>query len=157
MNRFIDNITGKSFPQPAINGGYVFILFSPVFVFMDSPQIGAVLFLAGLLVSFTVTGVRVDIEKKQFKEYTRYYWIKFGSWKTLIEYPFITIITEQESSIAFSFKSDDSEMNESVYGIYLVNASKTHKILLKKFKDRDEAMLELPKLAGEMGIKVISF
>jgi hypothetical protein len=157
MNRYIDNITGKSFPQPAINGGYVFILFSPVFVYMKSPEIGLVLFLLGLLVSFSVTGVRVDIEKKQFKEYTRYFWIKFGSWKNLTEYPFITIITEQESSIAFSFKNDDSDMNEAVYGIYLVNASKTHKIMLKKFKDKDEAMLELPKLAGEMGIKVITF
>ena len=157
MSKYIDTITGKSFPQPAINGGYVFILFSPVFIFMGNPQIGIGLFLVGLLVSFTVTGVRVDVDKKQFKEYTRYFWMKFGSWKPLTEYPFITIITEQESSIAFSFKKDDSDMNESVFGIYLVNSSKTHKILLKKFKDKDEAMLELPKLAGELGIKVISF
>jgi len=155
MEDIIDNKTGKFFPQAAINGGYVFILFSPVFL-MDSPLIGIALLLIGLLVSFTVTGVRIDLKNKRFKEYTRYYWIKIGPWIPLEQYPFITLITSRESSPAFSFKKDDSENDEIVYGVYLLNRERSKKILLKKFEDKDQAILELSELSKAIGANIIT-
>lgn len=154
MSTIIDHINGKSFPQPAINGGYVFMLFSPVFL-MDSPFLGVGLFLVGILLSFTVTGIRIDCENKRFKEYTRYYWIKIGSWKSLNDYPFITVITDHESSVAFSFRENDSSMDEAVYGIYLLNRDRSHKVLIQKYKDKDEAILKLPEFSDQIGLKVI--
>jgi len=154
MENFIDHSTGKSFPQAAINGGYVFILFSPVF-FKDSPLISAVLFLVGILLSFSVSGTRIDIKNKRFKEYTRYYWIKFGPWIPLEQFPYVTIITDRESSAAFSFKKDDSDNDEIIYGIYLLNRERSQKVLIKKFNDKDQAMLELPKLADKIGLKIV--
>jgi hypothetical protein len=155
MSTNIDFTTGKSFPQPAINGGYVFMLFSPVFL-MDSPLIGIALFLVGMLLSFTVSGIKIDPNKKRFKEYTRYYWIKMGTWNSLNDYPFITVITDHESSVAFSWKKDDESMDEAVYGIYLLNRDRSHKILITKYRDKDEAILKLPELADAIGLKVIS-
>lgn len=155
MKQYIDNITGKSFPQAAINGGYVFILFSPVFI-KDSPLISAALFFGGLLLSFTVTGSRIDLKNKRFKEYTRYFWVKIGSWTSLENFPFITLITSREASEAFSFKKDDSENDELVYGIYLLNRERSQKVLLKKFKDKNQAILELSDFAKKLGANVIT-
>ena len=155
MENFIDHSTGKSFPQAAINGGYVFILFSPVF-FKDNPLISIALFLVGLVLSFTITGTRIDIKNNRFKEYTRYFWIKFGPWIPLAQFPYITIITDRESSAAFSFKKDDSENDEIIYGIYLLNRERSQKVLIKKFTDKDQAMLELPVLADRIGLKIVS-
>lgn len=155
MDNYIDNSTGKSFPQAAINGGYVFILFSPVFI-KDSPLISAALFFGGILLSFSVSGTRIDLKKKRFKEYTRYFWIKFGSWIALENFPFITLITSREESEAFSFKKDNSENDELVYGIYLLNRERSQKVLLKKFKDKDQAILELPDFAKKLGVNVIT-
>lgn len=155
MEDYIDNKTGKSFPQAAINGGYIFILFSPVFV-MDSPLIGVALFFVGLLVSFTVSGVRIDLKNKKFKEYTRYYWIKIGNWISLKQYPFITMMNIRESSEAFSFSKNDTSLDNILYGIYLLDNKQTNKILIKKFKDKDEAILELSELAGKLGVRVVN-
>ena len=156
MQDFIDNKTGKSFPQPAINGGYVFILFGPIFIYMGSTLIGLALLFVGLLVSFTVTGVRFDLKNGRFKEYTRYFMLKIGNWIPQKDYPFITIITDYESIGAFSFSKDSSELTNAVYGIYLLDKSKSHKILIKKYKDQDQAMLDLTGLASDIGVKVIN-
>lgn len=156
MEEYIDNKTGRSFPQAAINGGYVFILFGPIFIFMGSTLIGLVLLVAGFLVSFTLIGVRFDLKNHRFKEYTRYFMIKIGNWIPQNDYPFITIITDYESTGAFSFSKDSEAMSNVVYGVYLLDQSKTHKILIKKYKDQDQAMLDLPELASEIGVKVIN-
>jgi hypothetical protein len=155
MSVYIDSVTSKAFPQPAINMGYVFMLFSPVFV-LDKALISIALFLSGLLLSFSVSGLRIDLEKKRFKEYNRYFGFKFGTWLPLNDFPFVTLIASQESSVAFSFKKDDTENDETIYGIYLLNRERSKKVLIKKFQNQDEAILYLPEIAAKTGLKVIS-
>jgi len=155
MSKIIDNSTGKLFPQALVNGGYVFALFSPVFM-MDNPLIGGGLLLAGLLLSFSINGLRIDTEARKFKEYSRYFWIKTGSWQSLEGYPYITLIPTRDHSSGYSFSKKDSDSDEIIYGIYLLSVSKTTKVLIKSLKEKDEAVSELTNLAEQVGLKVIN-
>lgn len=155
MSKIIDNSTGKLFPRALVNGGYVFALFSPVFM-LDNPLIGGGLLLAGLLLSFSVTGLRIDTETRRFKDYSRYFWIKTGQWQSLEDYPYITLIPIRNHASGYTFSTKDSDTDEITYGIYLLNNSKTSKVLIKSLKEKDEAVSELTSLAEQIRLKVIN-
>ena len=143
---------GKLFPQAFINGGYVFIIFSPYFI-INNLWMGIALLILGLGLSFSTEGIQIDGEQKRFKEFSRYLFIKVGSWQDLNDYPYLSIMQLEESEKPYFFKKADNDAAQM--GIYLINATRTQKILICSAADREAAMVEAQGIVAVTGLKLL--
>lgn len=101
-------------------------------------------------------GVDIDVNNNRYRAYTSIFFIKFGSWKSLQLYPFITVLKTNKGRSAslgipamggygyYDAKTSDVDYTDGEFGIYLLNKSHYQKIeielhnSLKKATDRME-------------------
>ncbi len=148
---------GKLFPPAMRTAGWFFIFLGTYTIFISISESsipmgigGILLFLIGFFIAITPHGILINIEQKKYKNYTTIFGYKQGSWKPYSEYPFITLIQNNESTMAFS-RSNRSAVTSSYlfYDICLLDHSHRTKLLVKRLKNKEEAVdiiKELSKL-----------
>ena len=115
------------------------------------------IFLVGLGLSFTRSGVLIDVDKRRLKEYTSVFWVKFGKWELLDYYPYITVLEITESVAMFSSANVKHENKGLVFKITLLNENHYIKLLIKRLKDRDLAHYEAKKIADKLNVEKVIY
>jgi len=94
-------------------------------------------------------GIDMNYSHNIFKNYNKVLGMKFGKWKSLNPYPFITILSANKSNKA----SDITGLNKTVVtnealGVYLLTNSHRKKIVLKRIPlSMENAKVEVKKMA----------
>ena len=88
--------------------------------------IGIGVFIAGSMLSTSMSGVQFDFTNDLYREYTTFLFMKFGKWKPLNYYPYVSVMKANKSNGA----SDITGLNRTVdtkenLGVYLLN--ETHR------------------------------
>lgn len=112
-----------------------------------------ILSIVGIGLIFTRMGVLIDKENDRLKEYTQIYWLKTGKWKPLKNYPYLTVLEITERSSMFSQSNVESSSREMVFRITLLNHNHYEKILLKQFKNKEKAHIEVLRIANELNVE----
>ena len=146
MNEIIDNNHGQSFSTGLVFGGYILVIFGIIFL-VGNPLIGVATFLLGGYIVFTRTGIMINPQTKQYKDYTQYFGIKTGEWKDLSKYSDLSVLKTR--MLTSSFSRSNRPLNEvnHYYNIYLLSKSHRKKLLFRRFEIKEEAMAEANKMA----------
>ncbi|RFC55087.1 DUF308 domain-containing protein [Brumimicrobium aurantiacum] len=110
---------------------------------------GAIMLVFGLYMLTGNSGIDIDYKQKLFKEYNQVAGIKFGEWKSLDDYPFLTVLKANKSNKA----SDITGLNKTIstnehLGVYLLTNSHRKKILLSRTSNRmQDATAEATRIA----------
>lgn len=151
---------GYVFPVPAIVGGLV-LLISGLFLlasFEFLPSIiGLGLAALGGYIAFTKTGLEIDLDKNQFREYTRYYGIISGEWKDLKDYPFVSLLRNRYTQSTFSRSNRETSISEHVYEVFILSKNHRSKIFVKQFSDKEVAKQELNKFIESTGLEWVKY
>ena len=154
---------GMLFPPAARTAGTVFILIGvymiiyPFISEIDLNVFGGFLpLLIGIFMVSSTNGVLLDIENRTFKNYTNIFGFKQGSWKSMDPYPYITLLRHQVSTYAHSKSNRTAQTSSDLYyDIYLIDASKRHKIHIQRTKDQEEAKESIRQLADLLDVEII--
>lgn len=112
-----------------------------------------IILIVGLGVSFTRYGVLIDVNQKRLKEYTSVYWIKFGNWEPLENYPYLTVLEIIENQAMYSRANVKHSNKGMVFRITLLNENHYLKLLLKTLKDKDLAHKEAEEIADKIKVE----
>jgi hypothetical protein len=114
--------------------------------------------LIGFAIVFSTKGVLIDQESRKFKEYNKFFFIKFGKWQSLEPFPHITVLEITEKR---SFNSHTTlrtaATRQMVYRVTLLSQNHYQKILLLQLKDKVEAHAETEKLADLLELEKVIF
>ena len=157
--------TGKLFPPAMRTTGWIFILLGVYTIFISLSEnnipkgiAGIIIFLIGFFIGITPYGILINTEQKKYKNYTLIFGYKQGSWKSYSKYPFITLIQNNESTIAFS-RSNRSTITSSdlFYDICLLDQNHTNKLLIKRLKNKEDAVEGVKDLAKKLDLKLSKY
>lgn len=163
-NEPLDGINQNTKPNETFKHGFYFQLpgrvvglalstvgfFMIISLYLIPIFIGLGILFFGLYMVTGTSGVDINYSHNIFKEYDKFLGLKFGKWKSLNPYPFITVMPANKSNKS----SDITGLNRTVVtqealGIYLLNNSHRKKILLKRtFPVMDKAKVEAEKMAN---------
>lgn len=134
------------------------ILTVGVLITLGNPIIGLLVVLVGGFISFTSTGIQIDVENKKYKHYSSYYGIKQGQWKTLDSYPCLAILQSRQSSTTHSIGNISSITNsENYYDIYLLDKTHRQKLLIKRLKNKEQASKDAKEFAENLGVEFTTY
>ena len=155
MSKIIDNSKGSPLPSIALLLGYLLIAAGFV-AFNLAPYLAIAVILLGGFISFTRNGIKLDPTTKKYKSYTSYFGIKVGNWESYEKYPYITIMSRRLSS-TINTKIHSMAIQDIYFDVCLLTESHRQNILLKRTKDKDEAMAELEKLTGVLQVEPAAY
>jgi surface polysaccharide O-acyltransferase-like enzyme len=152
------------FPPAARTAGYVFIIIGIYLIIYplisettDSNIFGGFLpLLIGIFMTSTTNGVLLDTENKTFKNYTNIFGYKQGSWRSIDPYPYIILLRHHISTYAHSKSNRTAQTSSHLYyDIYLIDASKRHKIHIQRTKDQEIAEESIRDLGDLLDVEII--
>jgi hypothetical protein len=149
-----DRKTDSFFPFQFVFAGYILVLFG-VYLLLRYNLLGMLAIAGGLFTSFSRTGIRIDFERKEYREYLGLFRLKMGKWKPLPEIQYVTVFVDkvvQEMHVA----SISSTQATSDYRINLI-VSKTARIAIGLFEDRAKAMMTGASLASQLQCKLLDY
>ena len=114
--------------------------------------------LIGFAIVFSTKGVSIDVANKKLKEYNNFFFIKFGKWQSLDQFPHITVLEiTEKTSLGSHTTLVNSSSREMVYRITLLSKDHYQKLLIKQLKDKDIAHKETEKLADLIGFEKVIY
>lgn len=142
------------FPFQFVFLGYLLILFG-LYLLVSLNLWGLLAIAGGLFISFSSIGVQINFEKYLYREYFAVLNLKTGPWKTLEKVQYVTVFidnTIQEmhvTSISSTQKIKDFKVNLII--------SKTSRIEIGRFKDRNKAIKTARHLASQLHCKLLDY
>lgn len=113
--------------------------------------------IVGLGLSFTRYGVLIDTKQKKLKEYNSIYWIKFGKWELLENYPYLTVLEITETTTMYSRANVEHSDKNLVFRVALLNENHRIKILLKQIKNKDLAHKTAEDIANKINVEKVIY
>lgn len=163
FTRKIGNIFGR-----AIFAGYVLIfiglavfIFSALFEvyqlhFYIGGSIGFLLFLLGLLLSFSYYGVDIDCEQKKIRIFKAYIGVKLGNWHKLPKYESVVVErVDPENPSSFEGITPAVRWYKIRYAVILAAGARAQLVSVKP--DADTAHADAQILAGKLKLDVIDY
>ncbi len=158
----INNIIGKTFEGPPVVAGYL-IIFSGVGIFLMSGvsvsgySVAVVFIVAASFVSFTYSGVEIDTELRQVKNYYKLFGLfKTGKWISLDKYRGVTLIRMRKIYTTASQSNRINSVEKKDYRVFLVNQSKRPAFAIKKCKTIEQAQNSLDEFSIWLKFPVFS-
>jgi hypothetical protein len=163
-NNLLDDINQNTQPEETFKHGFYF-QFPGRFVGLALSTTGFFMFISLIIIPMLIgtamitfgvymftgtSGIDINYSDKTFKEYNKVLGIKFGKWKSLNLYPFISVMSANRSNKA----SDITGLNKMVVtqqalGVYLLTNSHRTKILLKRTSPlMEQAKAEAERITG---------
>jgi len=153
----IDNKIEYLFGKTARFAGFIFI-FSVFFSFAQGEWvIGSLIFIIVVFVFFSFSGVEIDTEKRQLRQYKNLFGlIKTGKWKSIQPYLGVTLIpfTRKESMASWSNRINTTK--ETDYRIYLVNEARKPAFAIKRCKSIEQAQDSIDEFSIWLKLPVFS-
>ena len=153
----IDNKIEKPFGRNAVFVGIIFLLAGTgMLLFVDVLPGIIVVFFAAFVV-FTFSGVELDTEKYQVRQYNKWFGLfKTGRSKSLQAYIGVTLVpvTTRESMASWSNQVTMNKKTE--YRIFLVNSAKKPAFAIKTCQSREKAQNSLDEFSIWLKVPVYS-
>lgn len=119
------------------------------------PWITLILVVAGTLVWVSSEGTEIDVDKKTFREYTSFLFIKTGKFQHYQEIEKIYVTKSKQSQQMYTAHTTHSSVFEDVvYNAYLKFTS-GEKVHLMTRKDKDKILKELGPLSKKLTLDVV--
>lgn len=149
-----DRKTDSFFPFQFVFAGYILVLFG-VYLLIRYNLLGLLAIVGGLFMSFSRTGIQVNFQQQEYREYLGVFTLKRGRWKPLPEIQYVTVFVDRSvqemhvASISSTQTNNDLRINLIV--------SKTARIELGVFKDKAIAMETATRLAAQLQCKLLDY
>lgn len=156
MDKKIKNKIGNSFPTTLVIVGVIAVLGSVVEMFTN-PIIAIILFLVGLFICTSSYGTEIDVTNKKYREYGSIYGLKRGSWFDSNTMPFIAILRSRSGYRMYSTSNRSTTDTTDFYDVCLLNQSHRKKVVLMKFKSKDEALRFASNMESQLGVVLTQF
>ncbi|WP_372947367.1 hypothetical protein [Mariniphaga sp.] len=153
----IDNRIEKPFGKTAVFVGVVFLLTGTGMLLNGAVIWGILVVLFAALVVFTNSGIEIDTEKYEVRQYNKWFGLfKTGKWKSLRAYIGVTLvpITTRESMASWSNRVTSNKKTD--YRIYLVNKSRKPAFAIKTCPTREKAQNSLDEFSIWLKVPVFS-
>lgn len=147
---------GKLFQPAMVFGGYLMLPLG-FLCLLGKPLLGLFILIIGLLIAFSTQGSEIHIGENKYRLYTKYLIFKTGSWKSIDKFKQITIISSRLSSSTFSRGNRRLTNTEQCFDVVLLNKTHRKKLVLSRFKDKNEAKKSLKLFETKLGLAVSTF
>ncbi|MEZ4776416.1 MAG: hypothetical protein R3D00_24790 [Bacteroidia bacterium] len=146
-------ILGKESPLGFTLFGVVIALAGGRLALFDGFWGGFIPLLVGLTITFSITGIILDTERKRIKEYTSIWFMKFGKWYSLDSYPDILVLRRNRSNGMNMYGTGSTIMTTSTVIFEVSFASPNHLelfLIARKYNEHEAYRLarELEKETG---------
>ena len=107
---------------------------------------------------FEGDGLIIDKEKKRYKKYVSFLFFKVGDWSPLLDFKFVALTKVQGSQSMHSSRTMGASVSLKVdlYCVYLC-IDQTRKVLVKKTKDQNEALVLAKGAADYLSISLSNY
>ena len=156
MDKKIKNKIGNSFPTTLVIVGVIAVLGSVIEMFTN-PIIAIILLLVGLFICTSSYGTEIDVTNKKYREYGSIYGLKRGSWFDSNTIPFIAILRSRSGYRMYSTSNRSTTDTTDFYDVCLLNQSHRKKVVLMKFKSKDEALKFASNMESQLGVVLTQF
>ena len=139
-NLKIDNKIDNAFGRTAVFVGGLFLITGASFIYFEAYLAGVVVQIISLFVMFSYSGVEINTDKKQIRQYNKLFGIiKVGRWKSITAYRGVTLIpfVKSESMASWSNRTTTTRLRD--YRIFLVNKARKPAFAIKCCNTIDEA------------------
>ncbi|HLP10280.1 MAG TPA: hypothetical protein VK177_00010 [Flavobacteriales bacterium] len=120
---------------------------------------------AGLTFNY---GADVDVNNNRYRDFTSVFFMKFGAWKSLNLYPYITVLKTNKGRSAFGAipimagastlsSTLNADYSDGEFGIYLLNKSHYQKIELEITNDLKKANERLNYFSKTMNKEIVTY
>jgi hypothetical protein len=158
-DKIINNILGYFFRPPQMGFGLVFMVIGIVIIFSGGFAgigTGLLLLFFGGAICFTQYGIQLNFQNKEFRKYIKFYYlIKIGSWKSMSDYIYITVIGSNKGYTAVSLTTRRLNIKEKSYDIMLLNSNKSNRLLINSMKSKDMAIDYARKVANNANLEFV--
>jgi hypothetical protein len=150
-------IVSRFFPSVTRFLGYLILTIGVVALYTNGIQV-IFIPLIGFAIAFSTKGVVIDIANHQLKEYNNFFFIKFGKWQSLSQFPYITVLEIiEKTSIGSHATLVNSSSRQLVYRVTLLSKDHYKKLLLQQLKSKEKAHKETDKIADFLGLTKVIF
>lgn len=157
MKPDIDNIIGKVSPPATAFVGYILSAVSLFIAFLN-PLLGIPVLAIGLYLGFGKNGVEIKSNEKSLREYSSLFGLKFGSWKSIENYPDIAVLRNNVVSSAHSITNRSATTDKNTFfEIYLLDKNHRVKQLVKRMDEFEQALDEAKKLAKKLNVDLKNY
>lgn len=133
MKREKINNTHSNLAIKIVAGG-IFLVFG----FITLKMYVGIVFLMVSIIAFTyTTGIEIDYDKHEIREYTKYLWIINGRWKKLINYRGMTVKKTSKGIKQYAMGSASTSRYYIYYDVILMSDNYHKSINLFTSRDKD--------------------
>ncbi len=153
----IDNKTENAFGKPTVFAGIILLLTGIVVAIAGAIIMGFIVFVIAAFVAFTYSGVEIDTDIRQVRQYNRLFgMVKTGKWKSLSPYIGITLIPISTVEVMASWSNRISSTKTIDYRIYFVDKARKPVFAIKKCKSKEMARNSLDEFSLWLKLPVYS-
>jgi hypothetical protein len=154
----IDNKIDNAFGRTALFVGGLFLITGAIFIYFEAYIAGIVVQIISLFVIFSYSGVDIDTDKKQIRQYNKLFGlIKIGRWQSTKIYRGVTLIPFVKSESMASWSNRTTTLRTRDYRIFLVNKAKKPAFAIKCCRNIDEAKDSLDEFSIWLKMPVFTF
>ena len=147
---------GPSFPAPLRIGGGLFTLFG-VIGSVQGSIFAMALLLVGIYILSTRTGIIIDPENRQFREYTQYFGIKTGKWVEMMNYPDLAVLRTKYTSDMMTRGMTHVKDSDVYFEVYMLTPRHRKRVLVSKHEDIVGAQEKAKELSATCGLNYVKF
>ena len=156
MKEIIKNRIGFSFPGFIVFMGLTCMLFS-IFIMIESPILGLIILIVGSFLGLSSYGSEIDITNQKFREYGSMFGIKSGKWEDLNTMPFIGVFKSKSGYLIYSRSTNSTTDIDDFYDVCLMNTTHRRRLVLQKFKTKNEALNFVHSLENKIDSKLTEY
>ena len=156
MNGIIKNRIGFSFPGLIVFMGFTAML-SSLFIMVESPILGLLVLILGSFLGTSSYGSEIDVINNRFREYGSVFGIKKGKWFNLNSMPFLGIFKSRSGYLIYGRSTNSTTVIDDYFDVCLMSNSHRKRIVLQKFKTKEEALNFTEMLEKKIEVKLTTF
>jgi len=156
MNKLIDNFLGKFFSPSGVFSGYVLMVLGVV-AFFSNVIVGVLVMLLGALMGFTGEGIEINANRMVYRDYTRVFGIRLGTWKSLGGFRDVCLLVRDYSSQTFSRANVVLTETNKVYDVCLLDPLHQTKLVVKHCENAGAARLEIKMLVDVLSVREVDY
>lgn len=144
---------------PALRYGGWLVLILGFWVFLFNPWFAPLFWCAGVLLSFGKNQLEIKPEEQLYRSCTSLFGLRRGKWQSFETYPYLAIIKKRISMVANSRMANQpiKTAEDDYYDLILLNENHRKKILLRRFKNSNEAQGEAEYLSKQLARPVVKY
>jgi hypothetical protein len=161
-NMLIENKVEKAYEGPPVFVAYLFLL-TGLFIVplnrfsLETILIGGFLIIASCFFIFSLSGVKIDTDKRKIKQYNKIFGIiENGTWQHLDDYLGVTLVPVRKVQGMASWSNQTTTTSKTTYRIFLVNKAKKPAFAIKSCKTIEQAQDSLDEFSIWLKMPVFS-